>query len=123
MLYGYFYWWYGTGFKLAWQVAAYVLEEVADFFSLEGLAKTWLAPWKNDVLTGKNLVLSEQVKLWEQNLASRFVGFFVRSLVILATIIILTLVTILEACVLFVWATLPAVTIGLVVLALWWGLK
>jgi len=65
MLYGYFYWWYGKGFRQAWQVAGFVLEEIADFFSLEGLARTWFAPWKNDVLSSTNLALSDQVKIWE----------------------------------------------------------
>ncbi|HSX42329.1 MAG TPA: hypothetical protein VLE93_03180 [Candidatus Saccharimonadales bacterium] len=119
MLTGYFYWWYGEGYKQSWQVAAAVLYEVADFFSLEILVKSWFAPWKNDVLSAQNAALSDTVKLWEQNLASRFIGIVLRSIVIFVAVISLAFLTILLGVGLVLWSVVPALIFILPVLAVW----
>lgn len=119
MLTGYFYWWYGAGLEQSWQIAVAVLYEVADIFSLDILVKTWLAPWKNDVLSAQNIALSDQIKLWEQNLASRLVGFFVRSVIIFLAVISLAILTILLAIGLVIWLIVPALIIILPLVAVW----
>lgn len=119
MLTGYFYWWYGAGYKQSWQVVVAVLYEVADFFSLETLVKTWFSPWKNDVLSAQNVALSDTIKLWEQNLASRFVGFALRSIVILVAVISLAVLTIILGVGLVVWLVVPALIFILPLLAVW----
>lgn len=119
MLTGYFYWWYGAGWAQSYQVAAAVLYEVADFFSLETLVKTWFAPWKNDVLSAQNAALSDTVKLWEQNLASRFVGFILRTIIILVAVISLALLTFALAAGLILWLFVPALIIILPLIAVW----
>jgi len=123
MLYEYFCWWYSVGLRQAWWSAGFILKEITDFFSLEALVRTWFAPWKNDVLTGRNLALSDQIKIWEQNIASRFVGFVVRSFVIVFTVWLLAVVTLLEAIALFIWIVLPILIIGLVMLAVERGMR
>ncbi len=119
MLTGYFYWWYGAGYRQSWQVAAAVLYEVTDFFSLETLVKTWFSPWKNDVLTAQNAALSDTVKLWEQNLASRFAGFILRSVIIFVAILSLAAIAIALGIGLILWLFVPALVIILPLLAVW----
>lgn len=119
MLYGYFYWWYGAGLLQSWQIAVAVLYEVADFFSLESLTRTWFAPWKNDVISLQNAALSDQVKVWEQNFVSRLVGFLIRSVVILVAVLILGLLTIALGVGLLLWLFVPALILILPIVAVW----
>lgn len=119
MLYGYFYWWYGAGFVQSWRVAAALLYEVADFFSLEILLRTLFAPWKNDVLQLRNAALGDQVKVWEQNLVSRIVGFILRTVVILVGLLVLSLMTIVLGIGLVLWLAVPFLIFILPVVAVW----
>lgn len=103
----------------AWHVAAAVLYEITDFFSLPILVRTWLSPWKNDVLTAKNVSLGDQFKIWELNFASRIIGFLVRSMIIFISLIVLSLVAILEAITLGLWLVGPFIPFFFMVLAIW----
>lgn len=115
MLYGYFYWWYGEGLKQAWSSSGKVLLQLSDIFSLEILLKTWFAPWKNDVLTARNISLLDQLKLWEGNLASRAIGFLLRSVIIGFSLFLLTLAVFLLAVGLALWIFLPIVIVLLMI--------
>jgi hypothetical protein len=110
---GYFVWWYGAGMQQSLQIAFAVLGRLADFFSLQGLVKTWFAPWKNDVLSARNISLGDQFKLWEMNFVSRVVGFFVRTIIIVVALLVLGLTAILALLVLGVWIVLPLLIIAL----------
>ncbi|HUD20968.1 MAG TPA: hypothetical protein VMQ44_02790 [Candidatus Saccharimonadales bacterium] len=118
MLTEYLLWWYGEGVSVSWRVASAVLYEVSDFFSLPILLKTLFAPWKNDVLSARNISLSDQFKIWEQNFISRLVGFVVRSIIIVVTLVILALLTMVEAVVLLLWLLVPLAVLALPALAL-----
>lgn len=119
MLYGYFYWWYGAGLQQSWQVALAIVAMTADFFSLDSLVRTWLAPWKNDVSSAQNAALSDQVKLWQQNLASRIIGFLIRTIIILAALITLGVLAVLAGASLIVWLVVPLLIFVLPLLAVW----
>jgi len=110
---GYFLWWYGAGLTQSWQIILAILGKVADFFSLEILLKTWVAPWKNDVMTARNLSLGDQVKLWQMNMVSRLVGFFVRTVVILVCLFCIALATLASAFFFFGWLITPILVIAL----------
>lgn len=123
MVYGFFVWWYGLGLLRSWRTAQSWLVQLTDFFSVDILLKTWFSPWKNDVLVGQNLALSDQMKLWQQNLASRLVGMIMRTVVILISVLILALMALTIALGLVIWVALPGLVIilplvGLTVLAL-----
>lgn len=91
---------------------------VVDFFSVDMLIKTWLAPWKGDVQSARNIALQDQVKLWESNLASRAIGFIIRSFVILLSLIIIAAVALVGALALVAWVIMPALLIGLPIIGL-----
>lgn len=94
MISGYLTWWFHQGWHEAWQRAVRWLISIADFFSVDILIKTWFAPWKNDVLSSQNMALSDKTKIWEQNFASRFFGFLIRTAVIFVALIVLAFSTI-----------------------------
>ena len=95
MLSGFFQWWYSDGFIQAWRFTAYSIERISDFFSLPILIRTWFSPWKNDQLSAHNLALSDQLKVWALNLAGRFIGFLVRSVIIVIALIVITFISLL----------------------------
>lgn len=88
-------------------MAANWLYRLADFFSVDILLKTWFQPWKNDVIAAQNIALSDQVKIWQQNLISRLVGFFLRTVVILLAAGLLVMAAGLLLIGLAVWIATP----------------
>lgn len=115
---GFFQWWYSEGFVQAWRIILYAAGQFGDFFTLPTLVRTWFAPWKNDQLAAHNVSLGDQVKIWELNVASRFIGFLVRSLVIFITILGLAVLLLLGAFSLVIWLLIPLSPLLLVIVAL-----
>ena len=113
MISGYFVWWYGTGLTEAYAAAMAAMTRIVYLFSVSQLGKTLFDPWKNDVIRAHNLSLADQLKVWQLNLASRIVGFLVRSLVILAALFVLALLILLSAVILFIWIATPLLAIVL----------
>ncbi|QQG50225.1 MAG: hypothetical protein HZB70_01395 [Candidatus Berkelbacteria bacterium] len=107
VLTGFFVWWYGEGLTQSFQIILATAEKIIDFFSLEILFKTWVSPWKNDVLSAENISLSDQIHLWQMNLVSRFVGFVVRTMIIIVAIICLGVSGVLGGLALAFWIALP----------------
>lgn len=104
---GFFIWWYGEGLTQSFQIILAVAEKIIDFFSLEILFKTWVAPWKNDVISAENISLGDQLKIWQLNLVSRIVGFVVRTVIIVVAILALGFGGLLGGLALACWIALP----------------
>lgn len=111
MLSGYFVWWYTSGVNWIYRSLKRGLFVVVDFFSLPEISKNLLAPWKNDVLVGQNLSLGDTLRLWQLNLASRLVGFFVRAVVLAVGLTVLALQLVASLASLVVWLAVPVLYI------------
>lgn len=78
-----FSWWYSKGWAKQASGFGQYLKRVADFFSIPLLAKTLLQPFRqigNESSTGSlNMIL----RAWLDKTVSRFIGFMVRSAMIL----------------------------------------
>ncbi len=111
MFSGYFVWWYGTGLIQAYQIATSIMAHVTDFFSLPILFRTLFAPWKNDVTVARNLSLADQLKVWQMNFVGRFIGFLVRSVVIVVALLILFILVLAGAAGLVIWLLGPPLVI------------
>jgi len=116
MVSGYFVWWYTAGINQAYASAAALLGYIIDSFSLPTLFKTLFAPWKNDVMTAHNASLGDQLKIWQLNLASRIIGFLVRSVVIVTTLIILIVLFVVAGVGLAIWFLVPLLVVLLPIL-------
>jgi len=103
----------------AWRVMAALIYRLADFFSLPILVRTWFAPWKNDVLVARNVSLGDMWKIWEQNFASRIVGFILRTLIIFTSLVCVSLITIVGSLALGLWLVVPFMPFILPVISLW----
>lgn len=111
MVSGYFVWWYSTGINQAYTIAVAAMTRVTDNFSLLFLLKTLLAPWKNDVLIAHNASLADQLKVWQLNLASRLIGFLIRTVVILVSVCLLLLMVVATGIGLALWVATPLLVI------------
>lgn len=118
MVSGYLAWWYGQGVIEASNKAVAILWRLTDSLSLPILLRTLFAPWKNDVLSARNIALSDQMKLWGQNFVSRFVGFLVRSIVIGVAVLLLAALCLVFALSLVVWLFAPMLVVALPIFGL-----
>jgi hypothetical protein len=80
------------------------------------LVKTWFSPWKGDIEDAKNISLQDRLKLWEDNVASRFIGFFIRTIFIVVALFVIGMIAVLGAFVFVVWILMPLLV---VVLPIW----
>lgn len=105
-------WWYGNGWIDQWQRGGKRLSRIARAFSGGTLLKTLFAPWKRMVATpSKTGGLDGHVQAFLDNLVSRFVGFNIRILTLLAATTSLLVVGILTVLLAIVWLLLPFLTI------------
>ncbi len=84
---------------------------VYDFFSLDILVKSWFAPWKDDVSVARNVALQDQISIWEANFSSRFIGFFIRTIIIFVTLIIIGVYAVIGLFAVGAWVVMPLLVI------------
>jgi len=107
-------WYYSEVLRGLIAIWRYFLQSVVLNFSLVQLLKTLFAPWRRDTAppTGS---LDQRVRIMIENLVSRFVGFCVRFLTILAALLILVLVFLLGCLALSLFLIFPFTGIGTLV--------
>jgi len=105
--------WYSILFTRLIKICRYFLIKTWDTFSIGILLSTLFAPWKQDVVRGKNVPLNVQMQFAVWNLISRFIGFIVRFFVILIGLVVWVLILILSGIAVLVYIVLP---FGIIVL-------
>lgn len=110
-----FYWW----FKEAPQKIIYVSQKIItyfyNYFSIPLLFRTLLDPWKKDEIDTTNMSLDDIIKVWFMNLVARLVGASVRSITILAGLLLIG-ITFLASIIFFLgFIFLPAIIIYLII--------
>jgi hypothetical protein len=110
-------WWYGRGWAGALKRAERNLVTLADLFSISILLRTLFAPWKR-IISYPGAGLEAHVRAFLDNLVSRFIGFLVRIMVLLAAGVMFIVVWLLSYIQVLLWPFLPIAGLGLVV----WGL-
>ncbi len=63
------------------------LLHLADIFSVGILLRTFLAPWKRDIISTKNLPLKQRFEIWTMNIVSRLIGAFIKTCTLAAFLI------------------------------------
>ncbi len=114
----YFSWWYSylpRRLFLAFQASAITL---LDLFSVKILFKTLFAPWKRDSMSTDGLSLQEKFSVWMLNMASRFIGFLVKSFVLITFIVAFLVMTVTFAGLFCLWVAFPLAILALVILGI-----
>ena len=110
-------WWYGKG--LAWR-AEKILDGIGrsiDTFSLGLLLKTWFAPFRQiDALGIANASLEVRIKKFFDKLFSRFIGAFLRTIIMIIGVFYISFKAIWGVIMLILWLILPILPIILVMI-------
>lgn len=101
-------WWYSRGW--VW-VFKYMLitrtKRILEFFSVADLLKTLFAPFRQDVIDTKNAPIGYKLQALGGNIISRFLGFLIRSTLIIIGLALSLLNGVIGIAVVIVWPLLP----------------
>lgn len=110
-------WWYGQGWKSVFASFGSRLSAVQDLFSVTQLLRTLFEPWRR-IISYPGSSLAEKFRAWGDNVVSRAVGFSVRCIMLLASVVASVAVLVFTAVEAIVWPLLPIAIPVLIV----WGL-
>lgn len=114
-------WWYGAGWRERMQIIGSRLMRIFDYFSLDLLAKTWFAPFRQIGTGQAQGGLSEQLKAFGDRLVSRMIGGVVRTIMIVVGIIVLTITAVAGLVESAIWMVIPLLPIiGAILFAIGW---
>lgn len=112
----FFSWWYSylpRRLFLAFKASAITL---LDLFSVKILFMTLFSPWKRDQISTEGLSLQQKFQVWTMNVASRLIGFLVKTFVLATFILIFSAAIIIFAALFCLWLAFPLLIIGLIIL-------
>ncbi len=110
-------WWYGAGWKHQFTLVGKRVTKVSKAFSGGALLRTLFSPWKQIVTgTERDAALGDKMRAILDNIISRFVGFMVRSLTLLAAVITLIATLLIGLVLVLAWPLVPFAPIGLFVI-------
>lgn len=110
-------WWYSRGW--AWvlhELFVVKSKSIASFFSVQDLARTLFAPFRQDAINTQNAPLGVKLQAFGGNIISRFLGFLIRSTLIVIGVVLLLLNALVGVCIVILWPLIPAAPIVAVVL-------
>lgn len=111
-------WWYSDGWKDQANRAKLAFLKVADYFSIGLLIRTLFAPFRQISADEQGRTLDEKAQVAVDKLISRVIGFFVRSVTIVAGLAALTGLAAISGVRLAGWALLPVMpVVGLILTA------
>ena len=114
---GFIQWWYTTGWADAGRRVLDQARHVYRNFSIPTLLRTLFLPWRR-IVSASDGPLTERLRAMVDNLVSRFVGFSVRILALLAAAVLISLVIVAGGLLVLVWPLLPPVSLVLIATSL-----
>jgi hypothetical protein len=114
----YFSWWYGYLPRRLFLAFEASMVSLLDLFSVKILLKTLFAPWKRDLISTDGLSIQEKFQIWMLNLASRFIGFLVKTFVLITFLIVFAVALIVFVGLYCFWFVFPLAIIALIILGL-----
>lgn len=117
VIFDFFIWWYSDGYRDLLSRLHDTVFRIWHFFSVNLLFKTLFSPWKR-IISYPGKSIQAQFRALIDNLVSRLVGFFVRTIMIIAAVIVVALTVLIGAVLLIGWPLAPVIIIGLVIFGL-----
>lgn len=116
-------WWYRIQFRRIWAYFKRFLVYLFDLFSIRICLRTLFAVWRRDMISYEGLSLQQSFQAWLLNLASRFVGLFVKVSTIIAYLVVTLLVLLIGLSLILVWFLYPVIVLFLLGFGVWlmWG--
>lgn len=103
---GWITWWYGAGWKQLCSKMIALAGFVVHTFSVPLLLRTLFAPWRRIISYGDDSFIAG-LRAGLDNLISRFVGFGVRVIVLLTSLLALTAIVVVGIFTIILWPLLP----------------
>lgn len=113
----FFSWWYGTGWARVPRETRRRVAHVTQLLSLRQVLRTLFAPWKQDVAAASSKAVQDRVNALIGNLISRFVGFSIRSILIVITCLAALGLMLYGVVLTIVWPVLPFIPIVFILLS------
>jgi hypothetical protein len=106
-------WWYGPGWLSQWKQLGQKTSSIGQAFSGKTLLKTLFSPWKRVVTANnQNATIQDKFRAFEDNIISRFVGFWVRIFTLIAALVMLVVVGLVYLVLALVWPLLPVISLA-----------
>ena len=106
LLFAFFRWWYSDGWLLQVLAIKNRLMAISRLFSVDQLIRTLFAPWRR-IISAPGRGMQAHFQAAVDNAVGRLVGFFVRSIVLLAAGISAVFTTICSCALVIVWPIMP----------------
>ncbi len=118
---GLFSWWYGEGWKQRFIVAREYIASMYDYFSIDLLARTLFAPFRQ-ISAGKvRGPIGVQMQAFFDQLISRTIGAIVRTIMIIMGVVTLLVTIVINLLVVVVWGIVPVLpVVGAVIASTGW---
>ena len=100
-------WWYGAGWRFIAGRARYKISRLGEFFSIALLLKTLFSPYRQISAGAVNGPLNLRMRAFFDRQFSRFIGFFVRMIMIVAGVLTIIVLLVVSIVWLVVWPLLP----------------
>lgn len=113
----FFSWWYGPGWRLHASQVRHRLTRTSEFFSLGLLLRTLFAPYRQISAGAVRGNITVQWRAFLDRTVSRFVGFFVRIIILIVGVVSLLVLSVAWIGWLLLWPLLPVMPLILVGLA------
>lgn len=101
-------WWYSRGW--VWITTYFLVvrnRHIIDFFSVRDLLKTMFAPFRQDSIDTKRAPVGLKLQALGGNIISRIFGLLIRSLLVVAGLMLVVLNTVVGLVVIVIWPLLP----------------
>ena len=101
-------WWYSRGFAWAGNYLFVTrTKRTLEFFSVSDLLKTLFAPFRQDAYKLRSATIEQRLQALGGNLISRFLGFLIRSILILTGLVVLLFNVVSGLVGILIWPVLP----------------
>ena len=107
----FFSWWYGYAYQRLFKYIRAVFIYIFDLFSVRLSLLTLFSPWKRDSISYDGLSLQQKFEVWTLNMASRFVGFFIKTINLAIYTGMTLLAAVLSLGTVIIWPLYPVVII------------
>lgn len=115
---GLFSWWYGAGWLRCMAAVRAGLANIYDYFSLDLLLRTLFSPFRQISAGGVRGPIGVQLRAMLDNLISRVIGAFVRTVVIIFGTVALLISCLLGLLRIVLWPFIPVLPVVFVIFAL-----
>ena len=113
-----FKWWYGAGWVLQAKALSVRLDGLIDYFSMDLLAKTLFAPFRQDGVGRVDGPLEVKLRAFLDKLISRILGAIIRTTILLIGMVTIALFVAASAIILALWFVIPLAPIAGLALAI-----